>query len=108
MVEQTLNDQIIEEQPVVRQTVPNQIYEEHLVHPLSLGDHAVLPRELCANQASLEVQENVQVVKTQQVGHDLGVVFEGRVYRTRVFDPNLNEYVYVGGDELRPRGGLVM
>jgi len=107
-IKQTFKDQIIEEQPVIRQTVPNQIYEEHLIDPLSPGDPAVLPRELCENQASLEVEENVQVVEKQQAGHDLGVVFEGRIYRTRVFDPNLNEYVYVWGDDLRPRGGLVI
>lgn len=108
IVEHTLSDQIIEEQPVIRQAVPNQIYKEHLVHPLSPSDNAVLPRELCENKASLEVKENVQVVETQQAGHDLGVVFEGRIYRTRVFDPNLKEYVYVGRDDLQPRGGLVM
>jgi len=100
--------QSFQEQPVIRQSVPNQIYQEHPVHPLSEGDHAVLPRQPCETQASLEVKENVQVVAMQQAGHDLGVVFEGRTYCTRVFDPNLNEYVYVGGDELRPRGGLVM
>merc|ERR1719189_2862553 len=43
-VEQTLIDKNIEEQPVIRQTVPNQIDEEHLLHPLSQGDNAVLPR----------------------------------------------------------------
>jgi len=108
IVERTSHDQIIEQQPVYRQTVPNQIYEEHPVHPLSPGDHAVLPEHPYATQASTEVKGNVQVVETQQAGHDLGVVFEGRTYRTRVFDPNLNEYVYVGGNDLRPRGGLVM
>jgi len=108
IVERTLHDQIIEQQPVIRQTVPNQIYEEHSVHPLSPGDHAVWPGHQYATQATTEVKGNVQVVETQQAGHDLGVVFEGRTYRTRVFDPNLNEYVYVGGDDLRPRGGLVM
>jgi len=108
IVERTLHDQIIEQQPVIRQTVPNQIYEEHPVHPLSPGDHAVLPGHPYATQATTEAKGNVQVVETQQAGHDLGVVFEGRTYRTRVFDPNLNEYVYVGGNDLRPRGGLVM
>jgi len=100
--------QPLEEQHVIGQSVPNQIYEEHSVHPLSQGDNSVLPRQPCETRASLEVKENVQVVDTQETGHDIGVVFEGRTYRTRVFDPNLNEYVYVGGDDLRPRGGLVM
>jgi len=100
--------QPLEEQHVIRQREPNQIYEEHSVHPLSQGDHSVLPTQPCKTRASLEVEENVQVVETQEAGHDLGVVFEGRTYRTRVFDPNLNEYVYVGGDDLQPRGGLVM
>jgi len=98
----------LEEQHVIRQSEPNQIYEEHSVHPLSQGDHSVLPTQPCKTRASLEVEENVQVVETQEAGHDLGVVFEGRTYRTRVFDPNLNEYVYVGGDDLQPRGGLVL
>jgi len=95
-------------QCVIRQGVPNQIFEEHSLHPLSQGDQSVLPRQPSKTRASLEVEENVQVVETQEAGHDLGVVFEGRTYRTRVFDPNLNEYVYVGGDDLQPRGGLVM
>jgi len=108
MPERTLHDQIIEEHPVMRQTVPNEIYEELAVHPLSPGDNAALPKLPCETQARLEVKENVQVVETQQPGHDLGIVFEGKTYHTRVFDPNLSEYVYVGGDDIRPRGGLVM
>jgi len=108
IVERPLHEQNIEEQLVIRQTVPTQIYEEHPIHPLSSGDHAVFPGHPCATQGSAEVNEKVQVVGTQQAGHDPGVVFEGRTYRTRIFDPNLNEYVYVGGNDLRPRGGLVM
>jgi len=100
--------QHFEEQHMIRQSRPNQIYEEHSVHPLSQGDNSVLARGPCETRSSLEVKKNVQVVETQEAGHDLGVVFEGRTYRTRVFDPNLNEHVYVGGDDLRPRGGLVM
>jgi len=100
--------QPFEEQPIIRQSVPNQIYEEHPVHPVSQGDNLNLLREPCDTEASLAAKENIQVVETQKAGHDFGVVFEGRTYHTRVFDPNLNEYVYVGGDDLRPRGGLVM
>jgi len=100
--------QPLEEQHVIRQSEPNQIYEEHSVHPLSQGDHSVLPTQTFKTRASLEVEENDQVVEIQEAGHDLGVVFEGKTYRTRVFDPNLNEYVYVGGDDLQPRGGLVL
>jgi len=108
MGKRTLHDQIIEEKSDIGQIIPTQIYEEHPAHPLPRGDHVVLPRKPCETQAKLKVKENVQVEETQQAGHDLGVVFEGKTYRTRVFDPNLNGYVYVGGDDLRPRGGLVM
>jgi len=100
--------QPFKDQHVIRQSVPNQIYEEHSLHPLLQGDHQVLPRQPCKTRASLEVKENVQAIETLEARHDLGVVFEGRTYRTRVFDPNLNEYVYIGGDDLQPRGGLVM
>jgi len=98
MDERTLN-QIIVEQPVI-ETVHNQIFEEQPVHPISYGDQAVLPVQSPETPASVEVNENNQVVGTQPPGLDLGVVFEGRTYRTRVFDPNLNEYVYVGGDNV--------
>jgi len=108
IVEQTLHNQYIEEQPVNEETVHSQIYEEQPVHTLSFGDEAVLPAQLCETEASFQVNENYQVSEALPVGHDLGVAFEGRMYRTRVFDPNLNDYVYVGGDDLQPRGGLVM
>jgi len=107
MDQRTLNNQIIEEQPVI-ETVHNQIFEEQLVHPISFGDQAVLPAQSSETPASVEVHEDIQVVGTQPPGQDLGVVFEGRTYRTRVFDPNLKEYVYVVGDYVEPRGGLVM
>jgi len=105
--QQAVNNQIIEEQPVV-ETVHNQIFEEQPVLPISFGDQAVLPAQSSHTPASVEVDENIQVVGTQPPGQDLGVVFEGRTYRTRVFDPNLKEYVYVGGDYVEPRGGIVM
>jgi len=108
MVERTLPNQIIEEQPVIEQTVESQIFEMQPVHPISSGDHAVLPTQSPETHASVEVNENIDVVETQPPGHDLGVVFEGRTFDTRVFDPNLKEYVYVGGDNVQPRGGLVM
>jgi len=98
MVERTLHNQIIEEQPVIVQTIQNQIFEEQPVHPISFGDHAVLPTQSSETHASVEVDENIDVVGTQPPGNDLGVVFEGRTYRTRVFDNNLKEYVYVVGD----------
>jgi len=96
MVERTLHNQAIEEQPVIEQTVHNQIFEEQPVRPTSFRESAVLPTQSSETHASVEVNENIQVEETQPLGHDLGVVFEGRTYRTRVFDPNLNEYVYVG------------
>jgi len=107
MVERTLHNQIIEEQPI-EQTVHNQIFEEQLVHPISFGDHSVFPAQASETHASVQVNENIQGVETQPPEHDLGVVFEGRTYRTRVFDPNLKEYVYVGGDYVESRGGLVI
>jgi len=108
MVERTLHNQIIVEQPVTEQTVHNQIFEEQQVNPISFSDHAVRPEQFSETHGSVKVIENIQVVETQQLGHDLGVVFEGRTYRKRVFDPNLKEYVYVGGDYVDPRGKLVM
>jgi len=108
VADRTLREEIIEEQPVTIQNEPTQIYEKLQVHPSSLGDHVALPKKPCETQARLEVIENVQVVETQHPEHDLGVVFEGKTYRTRVFDPNLGEYVYIGEDDIRPRGGLVM
>jgi len=108
LVEQTLHNQYIEEQPVNEETVHSQIYVEQPVHTFSVGDYAVLPAQLGETQSSLQVNENYQVSETQPAGHDLGVVFEGRMFGARVFDPNLKEYVYVGGDNLQPRGGLVM
>jgi len=108
MVERTLHNQIIEEQPVIVQTIQSQIFEEQPPHPISFGDHAVLPTQSSETHASVEVNENIDVVRKQPPGDDLGVVFEGRTYRTRVFDHNLKEYVYVGEDFVEPRGGLVM
>jgi len=106
MVERTLPNQIIEEQPVIEQTVQGQICE--VQPPISFGDHTVVPTQSSETHASVGVNENIDVVETQPAGHDLGVVFEGRTFRTRVFDPNLEEYVYVDGDYVEPRGGLVM
>jgi len=108
MVERTLHNPIMEEQPVFEQAVRNQIYEKQSAHPISSGDPAVLLAQPSETLASVDVQENVQIAETQQPAHDLGVVFDGRMYQTRVFDPNLNEYVYVMRDDLQPRGGLVM
>jgi len=108
MVERTSRNQIMEEQPVMEHTARNQIYEEQPVHPAISGGHAVLPAQQSETQASVDVKENALISETQQPVHDLGVVFGGVTYRTRVFDPNLNEYVYVKGDDLQPRGGLVM
>lgn len=121
MVEQTFHNQIIEEQPVIDQTVHNQIigeepvtdqtvhqiFEEQPVNPISSGDHGFLPAPSSETVAVAEVNEDIQVVETQPLEHDLGIVFEGRTYRKKVFDANLKEYVYVGGD-VQPRGGLVM
>jgi len=108
MVERTLHDQNMEEQPMIEQTPRSQIYEEQAARHTSSGDHAVLPSQTFEIQDSGKVKENFQVAKTQQPAHDRGVVFEGRTYRTRIFDPNLNEYVYVRRDDLQPRGGLMM
>jgi len=108
MLEQTVHNQYIEEQPANEETVHSQICEEQPMQTLLSGDHEVLPTELSEAQAILEVNENYQVPETQATGNDLGVTFEGRVYSERVFDPNINEYVYVGGDDLQPRGGLLM
>jgi len=121
MIEQTLHNPMIEEQPVIDQTVHNQIigeepvtdqtvhqiFEDQPVHPISAGDHAFLPALSSETVAVAEVNENIQVVETKPPEHDLGIVFEGRTYRKKVFDANLKEYVYVGGD-VQPRGGLVM
>jgi len=108
IVERTLHNQILEEQPVIEQTAQSQIFEEQPVNPVFFGDHAVLPTQSSEIHAMAEVNENIDVVETQPPGHDLGIVFEGRTFRTRVFDPYLKEYVYVGGDYVEPRGGLVM
>jgi len=108
IVEQTSHNQYIEEQPVNEETVHSQIYEEQPLQTISFGEHAVMPAQLCETEASLQVNENYQVSEAQPAGNDIGVAFEGRMYHTKVFDPNLNEYVYVGGDDLQPRGGLVM
>jgi len=105
MDQQTVHNQVTEEQPVI-ETVHNQIFEEQPM--LSICDQAVLPAQSSETPARAEVDENIQVVGTQPPGQDLGIVFEGRTYRTRVFDANLKEYVYVGGDYVEPRGGLVM
>jgi len=104
MDERTFN-QIIEEQPVV-ETMHNQIFEEPVDAP-SFGEHAV-PAQSSEIPASTEVYETIQVEETQPSELDVGVVFEGRTYSTRVFDPHLKEYVYVSGHNVQPRGGLVM
>jgi len=106
MVERTLPNPVIEEQPVIEQTVKSQIFEVQPVHTVSFGDHAVLPTQSPETHASVEVNENIDVVEVQP--HELGIVFEGRTYQTRVFDANLKEYVYVGENCVKPRGGLVM
>jgi len=107
MDQPTLNNQITEEQTAI-ETEHNQIFEEQPVLSIPFDDQAVLPAPSSETPASVEVDENIQVVGTQPLGQDLGVVFEGRTYRTKVFDSNLKEYVYVGGDCVEPRGGLVM
>jgi len=96
MVERTLHYQNMEEQPMIEQTLRSQVYEEQL------------PAQTFEIQESGKVKANVQVAKTQQPVHDHGIVFEGRAYRTRIFDPNINEYVYVRGDDLQPLCGYVM
>jgi len=108
MVERTLHNEILEEQPVIEQTVQSQIFEEQPVSPIFFSDRAVLPTLSSETHANVEVNEKIDVVETQPAGHDFGVVFEGRTFRTRVFDPNLKEYVYVGRDYVEPRGGLVL
>jgi len=107
VVERTLHNQILEEQPVIEQ-VESQTFEVQPVSHIFFGDRAVMPTLSSETHKSVEVNEKIDVVETQPAGHDLGVVFEGRTFRTRVFDPNLKEYVYVGGDYVEPRGGLVM
>jgi len=107
VVEQTLYNETFEEQPV-SEHVHNEIFEKQPVHPTSFGDSTVLPTKSSETHPSVEVNENIPVVEEQPHEHDLGVVFEGRTYRTRVFDANLKEYVYVGGDSVEPRGGQVM
>jgi len=107
-VERTLHNLIVEEQPVIKEAVRNQIYEEQPVHPISSGDPACLLAQASETFASVNVHENVQIAETQQPAHDLGVVFDGRTYQTKVFDPNLNEYVYVRRDDPQPRGGFLM
>jgi len=104
MDERTFNNQIIEEQPVV-EIMQNQIFEEP-EDAQSFGGHAVPAQSEIP--ASTEVYEANQVDETQPPGLDVGVVFEGRTYSTRVFDPHLKEYVYVSGHNVQPRGGLVM
>lgn len=106
VIDQTVHNQIIGEEPVTDQTV-HQIFEDQPAHPISSGDHAFLPAPSSETVAVAEVNEDIQVVETQPLQHDIGVVFEGRTYRKKVFDANLKEYVYVGGD-VQPRGGLVM
>jgi len=108
MAEQTSHYQYIQEQPGNEETVHSQIYEEQPVHALLSGDHGVLPTQVSEVEAILPANENYQVPETQLTGNDLGVAFEGKMYSARVFDPNMNEYVYVGGDDIHPRGGLLM
>jgi len=99
MVEQTLHNQTMEEQAVNNQTLPRQIFE-YQAEPTSSGDQAVLPAKPVGIGANVEDKENVQIAETQQPLHGRGVVFEGRTYQTRVFDPNINGYVYIRGDDL--------
>jgi len=100
MAEQTLRNHAIEEQFVNNQTLPSQIFKEQAEHPTSLGDQAVLPAKPIEIGANVKVEENVQIAETQQPLHYRGVVFEGMTYRTRVFDPNINGYVYIRGGDL--------
>jgi len=107
-VDQPIYQQTFVEQPMVEQTPNNQISDDQPVHPVSSYDQAVLPAQSSAKQV-VDVTENVQILGTQQAEHnDLSIVFEGRTYGRRVFDPNLNEYVYVEEDDQQPQGGLVM
>jgi len=109
IVDQPAHQQTFEEQPMIDHTVPQQAFEEQPVHPVTLDDQVVLPTQSWAHQAPVEVKDNVQGADIQQDGYsDLGVMFEGNTYGKRVFDENLNQYVYVQEDSLQPRGGLVM
>lgn len=44
----------------------------------------------------------------QNVSDGPGVMFEGRKFSKRVFDSNINGYVYITDDTPEPRGGLLM
>jgi len=53
-----------------------------------------------ANDKGAENQQNVSVGSA--------VVFDGRKFTKRVFDANINGYVYITDDTPGPRGGLLM
>jgi len=82
------------------------LYHEQPVHPVSLDDKAP---QSSANLAGDKVKNAIQGVKTHQNEHsDFTIVFEGQTYRKRVFDENLNSYVYVTEDSIQPNGGLLI
>jgi len=95
--------------------VDQPLYHEQPVQSVSMDDRETVPSQPPANVAKDNVQNAVQGVRTQQDGDsDVGVVFEGRTYRKRVFDENLKNYVYVTDDvyvadgNLQPNGPLVI
>merc|ERR1719510_548816 len=103
MVKRTLQNQIIEVQPVIRQTAPNHIYWEHPVYPISSVRVSAATVPFRGDRSSLTAQP-----LEFQASTDPGSFFNGRTYGTRVFDHVLNDYVYVLGDHPGPRGALVM
>lgn len=84
------------QQTLVREPLPLAPVDAPATVPLSSNDQV----ETQAKDKGAEIEQNVSVGPA--------VVFEGRKFSKRVFDSNINGYVYITDDTPGPRGGLLM
>jgi len=91
------------------QPIHQTILTEQPQHPVSIPmDQPAVPPQSLSAEAKMDMKDDSQDVKIEGAQYiDQGVVFEGRVYQTKVFDEVINDYVYIQND-VQPRGGFAM
>jgi len=91
------------------QPIHQPILTEQPQHPVSIPmDQPAVPPQSLSAEAKMDMKDDSQDVKIEGAQYiDQGVVFEGRVYQTKVFDEVINDYVYIQND-VQPRGGFAM
>jgi len=91
------------------QPIHQPILTEQPQHPVSIPmDQPAVPPQSLSAEAKIDMKDDSRDVKIEGAQYiDQGVVFEGRVYQTKVFDEVINDYVYIQND-VQPRGGFAM